>query len=162
MATPEQIRKGLQDLAARFGPQVSNIAIVKSVDEDKATCVLIDEDGQEYVDVRLRPVLTGNQSFLQIPKTGTQVLAVRIEDDDAWMIVAHDETDKFLWITPTAKVEVSDKILLEANNQNLLSLMERLFTVIAKGYQTNNGPTIQLILLPEFESIKNDFKKLLK
>lgn len=162
MATAEQIRKGLQDLAARFGPQVSNIAIVKSVDEDKATCVLIDEDEQEYVDVRLRPVLTGKQSFLQIPKTGTQVLAVRIEDDDAWMVLAHDETDKFLWITPTAKVEVSDKILLEANNQNLLSLMERLFTVIAKGYKTNNGPTVQLILLPEFESIKNDFKNLLK
>lgn len=162
MATEEQIRKGLQDLAARFGPQVSNIATVKTVDEDKATCVLIDDDSQEYVDVRLRPVLTGNQSFLQIPKVGTQVLAVRIEDDDAWMILAHDETEKFLWITPTAKVEVSDKILLEANNQNLLALMERLFTVIEKGYTTNNGPTIKLILTPEFENIKNDFKKLLK
>ena len=162
MATPEQIRKGLQDLAARFGPQVSNIAIIKYVDEDKATCVLIDEDGQEYVDVRLRPVLTGKQSFLQIPKIGTQVLAVRIEDDDAWMILAHDETEKFLWITPNAKVEISDKLLFEANNQNLLALMERLFTVIEKGYTTNNGPTIKLILTPEFENIKNDFKKLLK
>ena len=162
MATEEQIRNGLQELAKRFGPQVSNIATVKSVNENEATCVLIDEDGQEYVDVRLRPVLTGKQSFLQIPKVGTQVLAVRIEDDDAWMILAHDETEKFLWITPSAKVEVSDKILLEANNQNLLSLMERLFTVISKGYQTNNGPTIQLILTPEFESIKNDFKQLLK
>ena len=162
MATEEQIRKGLQDLAARFGPQVSNIATVKTVDEDKATCVLIDEDSQEYVDVRLRPILTGKQSFLQIPKVGTQVLAVRIEDDDAWMILAHDETEKFLWITPNAKVEISDKLLFEANNQNLLALMERLFTVIEKGYTTNNGPTIKLILTPEFENIKNDFKKLLK
>ena len=162
MATEEQIRKGLQDLAARFGPQVSNIATVKTVDEDKATCVLIDEDSQEYVDVRLRPILTGKQSFLQIPKVGTQVLAVRIEDDDAWMILAHDETEKFLWITPNAKVEISDKLLFEANNQNLLALMERLFTVIENGYTTNNGPTIKLILTPEFENIKNDFKKLLK
>ena len=162
MATAEQIRKGLQDLAARFGPQVSNIAKIKSVDEDKGTCILIDEDDQEYVDVRLRPVLTGNQSFLQIPKIGTQVLAVRIEDDDAWMVLAHDETEKFLWVTPTAKVEVSDKLLFEANNQNLLSLLERLFTVMERGYKTNNGPTIDLILLPEFNSIKKDFKKLLK
>ena len=162
MATEEQIRNGLQELAKRFGPQVSNIATVKSVNENEATCVLIDEDGQEYVDVRLRPVLTGKQSFLQIPKVGTQVLAVRIEDDDAWMILAHDETEKFLWITPNAKVEISDKLLFEANNQNLLALMERLFTVIEKGYTTNNGPTIKLILTPEFENIKNDFKKLLK
>ena len=160
--TTEQIRQGLQDLAGRFGPQVSNIAVVKSINEDTATCILTDEDGQEYVDVRLRPVLTGKQSFLQIPKVGTQVLAIRIEDDDSWMVIANDETEKFLWITPTAKVEISDKLLFEANNQNLLSLLNRLFTVLEKGYQTNNGPTVQLILETEFNSIKKDFKQLLK
>lgn len=162
MATPEQIRKGFQELAARFGPQVSNIAIVKSVNENEATCVLIDEDEQEYLDVRLRPVLTGKQSFIQIPKVGSYVLAIRIEDDEDWMVIASDEVEKFLWITTTAKVEISDKLLFEANNQNLLSLMERLFVVISRGYQTNNGPTIKLILEPEFNSIKNDFKHLLK
>ncbi len=82
MATEEQIREGFQKLAQKFGPAVSNIAIVKSVDEAKATCVLIDEDEQEYLDVRLRPVLNGKQSFLQVPKVGTYVLAIRIEDDD--------------------------------------------------------------------------------
>jgi len=162
MATEEQIRASLADLAKRFGPAVSNIAVVQSVDEGKATCVLIDEDEQEYIDVRLRPVLTGKKSFLQIPKVGTQVLAIRIEDDEDWMVIACDEVEKFLWVTGTAKVEISDKLLFEANNQNLLSLLERLFTVISKGYQTNNGPTVQLILLTEFESIKNDFKDLLK
>lgn len=162
MATPEQIREGFQNIAKSFGPSVSNIAVVKSVNEDEATCVLIDEDEQEYLDVRLRPVLTGKHSFLQVPKAGSQVLAIRVEDDDDWMVIACDEVEKFLWITETAKVEISDKLLFEANNQNLLSLFERLFTVIDKGYQTNNGPTVQLILQPEFESIKNDFKKLLK
>ncbi len=78
------------------------------------------------------------------------------------MIIAQDATEKFLWVTPTAKIEVSEKILIEANNKNLLSLMERLFTVLEKGYTTNNGPTINLIMLPEFQSIKNDFKQLLK
>ena len=162
MATEEQIREGFQKLAQKFGPAVSNIAIVKSVNEAKATCVLIDEDEQEYLDVRLRPVLNGKQSFLQVPKVGTYILAIRIEDDDDWMVIAHDETEKFLWVTPTAKIEVSEKILIEANNKNLLSLMERLFTVLEKGYTTNNGPTINLIMLPEFQSIKNDFKQLLK
>ncbi|TDX86173.1 hypothetical protein [Epilithonimonas xixisoli] len=162
MATEEQLREGLQEMAKRFGPAVSNIAIVKSVDEENATCVLIDEDDQEFLDVRLRPVLTGKQSFLQVPKVGSFVLAIRIEDDDDWLVIAQDETEKFLWITPTAKIEVSEKILIEANEKNLLSLMERLFTVLEKGYQTNNGPTINLILTPEFESIKNDFKQLLK
>ena len=162
MATESQIRSALQDLAKNYGPPVSNIAKVKSVDEEAATCILEDEDGQDYNDVRLRPVLSGNQSFLQVPKIGSYVLAIRVEDDEDWMVIAQDETEKFLWVTPTAKVEVSDRILMQANNKNLLDLMERLFAVIKKGYTTNNGPTIELILLPEFEDIKTDFKQLLK
>lgn len=162
MATPEQIRKGFEDLAKNHAPTVSNIARVKSVDENNATCTLIDEDDQEFLEVRLKPVISDNKSFIQIPKVGTYVLAVRIEDDDDWMIIACDEVDKFLWVVGDTKLELTDKILLEANNQNLLSLMERLFTVIERGYQTNTGVTIQLILQSEFSTIKNDFKQLLK
>lgn len=162
MAQPEQIREALGLLAKNNSAALSNLAKVKSVNEAKATCILIDEDGQEYLDVRLRPVLTGKQSFLQIPKIGSTVLAVRIEDDEDWMVIASDEVDKFLWKTPTAQVEVSDKLLMAANGENLLNLMQRLFAVMEKGYQTNNGPTIKLIQLVEFNAIKNDFKKLLK
>ncbi len=162
MATQEQLRARLREMARQEGPPVTNIAIVSAVNEGNATCTLVDEDGQEFFDVRLRPVLSGNKSFIQIPKIGSYVLAVRIEDDEDWMVIAQDETDKFLWITPTAKVEVSDKILIEANENNLLTLMQRLFTVIEKGYTTNDGPTIELIFIQEFENIKNDFKKLLK
>ena len=162
MATPEQIRKGLEEMAKRHAPAVSNIAIVKSVDEEKGSCVLIDEDEQEYLDVRLKPILSGNKSFLQIPKTGTYVLAVRIEDDEDWMVIACDEASKFLWITGTCNLEISDKFLIEANDQNLLSLLQRLFIVLERGYQTNTGVTIKLILDTEMISIKNDFKQLLK
>lgn len=162
MATAEQIRKGLEDMAKSHAPAVSNIATVKSVDEEKGTCVLIDEDEQEYLDVRLKPVLSGNKSFMQIPKIGTYVLAVRIEDDEDWMVIACDEVEKFLWITATCILEISDKFLIEANNQNLLTLMQRLFTVVERGYQTNTGVTIKLILDTEMASIKNDFKQLLK
>ena len=94
MPTPEQIRAALKEMAKNDGPAVSNIAKVKSVDETKATCVLVDEDGQEIFDVRLRPVLTGNKSFILVPKVGSYVLAVRVEDDEDWMVIASDEIDK--------------------------------------------------------------------
>ena len=68
MATAAQIREAFEKMAKSDGPAVSNIAKVKSVDETKATCVLIDEDGQEFFNVRLRPVLTGNKSFILVPK----------------------------------------------------------------------------------------------
>ncbi|SIT25650.1 hypothetical protein SAMN05421786_11547 [Chryseobacterium ureilyticum] len=141
---------------------VTNIARVKSVNENEGTCVLIDEDDQEYLEVRLKPVLSDKNSFIQIPKIGSFVLAIRIEDDEDWMIIASDEVDKFLWNVGETKLELTDKILIEAGNQNLLKLMDRLFTVIERGYQTNTGSTIKLILEPEFNSIKNDFKSLLK
>lgn len=141
---------------------VTNIARVKSVNESKFTSILIDEDGQEILDVRLKPVLTDSKSFIQIPKVGTHVLAVRIEDDDDWMVISADEVSKFYWTTENAKVEISDKVLIEANSQNLLTLLQRLFTVLETGYQTNTGVTIKLIQDVEFASIKNDFKSLLK
>ncbi|AKK74435.1 hypothetical protein OK18_19075 [Chryseobacterium gallinarum] len=162
MATPEQLRAGFESLAKSLAPAVSNIARVKSVNESQATCILIDEDDQEFLDVRLKPVISDNKSFLQIPKIGTYVLAVRVEDDDDWMVVATDQVDKFLWVVGDTKLELTDKICMEANNQNMLNLLQRLFTVIERGYQTNMGVTIQLILQDEFLDIKDDFKKLLK
>ncbi len=162
MVTPERIRKGLEDFSRRMAPPVSNVAKVKSVNESEGTCVLIDEDDQEFLEVRIKPVLSDNKSFLQIPKVGTFVLAVRIEDDDDWMVIACDEVEKFLWIVGDTKLELTDKICMEAGNQNLLNLMERLFTVLDRGYKTNTGVTIDLVLKPQFELIKQDFKKLLK
>lgn len=94
MATVEQIRNRIEEMAKASGPAVSNIAKVKSVNQDKAICILEDEDGQEIIDVRLRPVLTGKKSFIQIPKIGTYVLTIRVEDDDHWMVIACDEIEK--------------------------------------------------------------------
>ena len=157
------IRERLGDLVSSSGPAVSNIAKVKSVNENQATCVLEDEDGQEIPEVRLRPVLTGKNSFLQIPKIGSLVLAVRIEDDEDWMIIACDEVDKFLWATDTTKVELTDKVHISANNKNMAELIDKLFEAILKmRFTTNAGPTIRLINRPEFESLKNEFKELLK
>ena len=161
--TIEDIRQKLGDLAGSSGPAVSNIAKVKSVDENRAVCVLEDEDGQEIPEVRLRPVLTGKKSFLQIPKIGSLVLAVRIEDDEDWMIIACDEVDKFLWVTDTTKIELTDKVHISANNKNMAELIDKLFEAILKmRFTTNAGPTIRLINRPEFESLKNEFKELLK
>lgn len=162
MATEQQIREGLAEMAKKFGPAVSNIAKVKSVDEDGATCVLVDEDGQEYLEVRLRPVLTGNKSFLQVPAVGSFVLAVRVEDDDDWMILACDQVEKFVWNVGETILQLDDKVHVEANGKNLADLVERLLDVIEAGYQTNTGLTIKLKMLPEFIVIKNDFKELLK
>ncbi|MGZ9736807.1 hypothetical protein [Flavobacterium sp. GNP002] len=163
MATAEQIREGFKAMAKSDGPAVSNIAKVKSVDETKATCVLIDEDGQEFFDVRLRPVLTGNKSFILVPKVSSYVLAVRVEDDEDWMVIAADEIEKIGYYIGNTIFELTDKVHVEAGGENLASLIDDLFTAIGNMvFTTNVGPTIKLVNEVEFQELNTKFKKLLK
>lgn len=163
MATPEQIREALKNMAKLHGPAVSNIAKVKSVDEEKAICVLVDEDGQEFFDVRLRPVLSGKKSFILVPKVGTYVLAVRVEDDDDWMVIAADEVIKVGYYVGDTIVELTDKVQISAGGENLAGLIDDLFEAISKMvFTTNVGPTIKLVNASEFEAIRTKFKTLLK
>jgi hypothetical protein len=163
MPTPEQIRERLEQMAKDSGPAVSNIAKVKSVDEAKATCTLVDEDGQEIFNVRLRPVLTGKKSFILVPKIGSFVLAVRVEDDDDWMVIAADEVTKVAYYVGSTTLELTDKVHIKAGGENLADLIDDLFEAISKMiFTTNVGPTIKLVNQPEFESLRTKFKTLLK
>lgn len=163
MVTEEQIREGFKQMAKAHGPAVSNIAKVKSVDENQAICVLVDEDDQEFFNVRLRPVLSGNKSFILVPKVGSYVLALRVEDDDDWMVVAADEVSKVGYYIGNTIIELTDKIHIEANNESLANLMDDLFTAIGNMvFVTPSGNTTALVNAPEFTTLKTRFKQLLK
>lgn len=168
MATPEQIRAKLKEMAKNDGPAVSNIAKVKSVDETKATCVLIDEDGQEIFDVRLRPVLTGKKSFILVPKVGSYVLAVRVEDDDDWMVIASDEIEKIGYYIETSIFEMdSTGFLLKKENETLKKIMVDLIAAIkAMSFalttpDTINGSTTMLNNAVQFEAIETRINQFL-
>ncbi|WP_300978537.1 hypothetical protein [Flavobacterium sp.] len=163
MPTPEQIRRRFEEMAKNAGPAVSNIAKVKTVDEEKGLCVLVDEDGQEILNVRLRPVLSNKKSFMLVPKVGSYVLAVRVEDDDDWMVIAADEIEKIGYYIDNTILELTDKVHVEAGGESLANLIDDLFTAIGNMvFTTNAGPTIKLVNKPEFEALKTKFKKLLK
>jgi hypothetical protein len=161
--TPAQIREKLEEMSKMHGPAVSNIATVKSVDETKATCVLEDEDGQEILNVRLRPVLNGKKAVMLLPKVGSSVLAVRVEDDDDWMVVGVDEVSKVGYYVGETIVELTDKVHIEANSESLATLVDDLFTAIGNMvFVTPAGNTTGLINSVEFTALKTRFKQLLK
>lgn len=169
MSTPEQIRKAFEEMAKKEGPAVSNIAKVKSVDETKATCVLVDENGMEIFDVRLRPVLTGNKSFILVPKVGSFVLAVRVEDDDDWMIIAADEIEKIGYYIGTAIFEMdSTGFLLKKENETLKKIMVDLIGAVkAMSFalttpDTINGTTTTLVNSAQFTAIETRINGFLK
>lgn len=172
MATPEQIREALNQMAKKHGPAVSNIAKVKLVDETKATCVLVDEDGQEIFDVRLRPVLTGKKSFILVPKVGSYVLAVRVEDDDDWMVIAADEITKVGYYVGTVLFEIdATGFLLKKENETLKKIMIDLigavkamsFAVSTTGTAAaQTGTTNTLVNLAQFTAIETRINQFLK
>lgn len=168
MTTPEQIREGLKEMAKSHGPSVSNIAKVKSVDEAKATCVLIDEDEQEFFDVRLRPVLSGKKSFILVPKVGSYVLAIRVEDDDDWMVIAADEIEKTGYYIDNVIIEIdATGFLLQKENETLKKIMVDLIAAIKDMsfvVTTPSGPGATTILnnTAQFTTIETRINEFLK
>lgn len=169
MPTAEQIRKRLEQMAKNDGPAVSNIAKVKTVDEQKGTCVLIDEDGQEILDVRLRPVLTDKKSFVLVPKVGSYVLAVRIEDNDDWMVLAADEIEKIGYYIGSTIFEIDAMgFLLKKENETLKKILADLvgavkamsFTLTTP--DTINGNTTLLNNVSQFTDIETRINQFLK
>lgn len=169
MSTFEQIRLGFQEMAKEQGPAVSNIAKVKSVDESKALCVLEDEDGQEILDVRLRPVLSDNKSFILVPKVGSYVLAVRVEDDDDWMIIAADEVTKVGYYIGNTIIEIDAAgFLFQKENETLKKIMIDLIAAIkamtfaVATPDTLTGSTTALNNIPQFTAIETRINQFLK
>lgn len=169
MATPEQIRARLKEIAEESGPAVSNIAKVKSVNEEKATCILVDENGQETFNVRLRPVLTGKKSFILVPKVGSFVLAIRVEDDDDWMIIAADEVEKIGYYFGNTILEIdATGFLFQKENETLKKILADLLGAI-KGMSfslttpdTINGITTLLNNTAQFTDIETRINQFLK
>ena len=93
----EEIRLRLKQMASELGPKVSLLGTVKSVDEEEQTCVIYDDDLEiDFDEVRLRPVLDGTVSLKMVPKVNAWALAIRIEDEGEFMLIAAGEYDKVI------------------------------------------------------------------
>lgn len=126
MELDEQIRSGIKRLAEAVGPVATMLAKVISVDTEAKTCVLLEtigEDEIEIPEVRLRPVLNGKESITIYPKTGSYVLAVRIENDEQWMVLAVDEAERINYKTDNSEFEMSNGFLLKRGDDTLKAVL---------------------------------------
>lgn len=131
MGLHEDIREALFNLAAKVGPMPTVLATVKSVDEGKMTCTLEDDDGALISEVRLRPVLDGKEALTVFPKVGTWALALRIENDDDWMVVAAGEADKWRLKVGEALVEQdASGLLVKQQSDSLLQVIELMIEAV--------------------------------
>lgn len=146
MWTDDDIRRMLAGLAAEYGPPPTLVARVKDVNRNDSTCTLIDDE-TEYYNVRLAPVTGTNKGYVQIPKAGSIVLAVKVEDSDEWAVIACTEIEQI-------QVIVNDESLAEWAKDFITAIRNMKFT-------TNVGPTITLINDPDFIALENRLNKIL-
>lgn len=131
MGKQEEIREALAAWARKHGPDATVLATVKSVDEDAMTCVLEDDEGLEIHDVRLRPVLDGNQSITIFPKVDTWALAIRIESDEEWMLLSAGEIDKWqLVIGDTIIEQNEDGLLIQKGSDSLKEVLTNIIEAV--------------------------------
>lgn len=153
MDKKQQIRERLRALAALEGPLQTLLATVESVNLEEYTCVLNDE-GIIIHDVRLRPVINNKESITLVPKVGSWVMAIRIEDDADWMVMAVDEIERYRIVSGDMLFEMNaGKFMVQSGAENLGKCIDDLIEQIQLIYAPKNTAEIMLI--------KNRFKILL-
>ena len=134
MGKQDEIRKRLREFAGEVGPQQTMLAIVKDVDEAEFTCTLKDEDdGFEYPGIRLRPVLDGMEGLTLFPQVGTWAFAIRIEEDDDWMLLAVGQVQKWrLTIGDTVLEQTGSGLLVSRDNTTLKNALINIIEAVQK------------------------------
>lgn len=111
------IRRALFGSRAQSG---SFYAEVKSVDADKRTCVVMDDNEMQYDDVLLYCVENADlKGFVMLPKVNSQVLVSRIGASNELYVSMFSEIDKVI-LTIGDKVEAAiDKTELNYKNDKV-------------------------------------------
>ncbi len=157
MSRIDEIRQKLKEWCSAGAPQPTMLGIVKSVNEDEQTCI-VEDDGLEYPNVRLSPVLTRADGLMIIPKVNKYALCARIENDNEWYLVSAEEVVKYrLKIGKTLFEVTAAGVKISKGNDSLKSCMDDMFkaisglTVLCNAEGTPSGVPMNL---PAFTTIQ--------
>ena len=142
----EKVQQLLHTLTHR--PAIVVPGTVTSVDKTAMTCdVKPDNEGAEYVNVRLRAVVDGGQDgFVIFPKKGSNVTLLLLDEHTA-LVVQYSAVDTYG---------------IRSGSESFKSILDDFLDAIgAMVFTTNQGPTIKLVNAPDFAAIKQRLNGLL-
>lgn len=143
----ENIQKMLLHLTSRPAKVVTGK--VTNVNKTALTCdVAPDDEGAEFVNVRLRAVEDGGQDgIILFPVKGSSVTLLLLDEETA-LVVQY------------SAVEVYS---IRTANESLKSILDDFLDAIGNMvFTTNQGPTIKLVNAPAFAAIKQRLNGLLQ
>jgi hypothetical protein len=126
------IAKALNDfVVARKGEALIPVKVV-SVDDVNCTCDVVDVEGNETFDVRLRAAIEGDdEGFVLIPKLDSWVLMANIgHQPNAWAVVMYSFVTKLQYRVSSVSLRVDQDgmLLKKGSTNNLATMMQDLFT----------------------------------
>lgn len=146
---------------------------VKSVDGE--SCV-VEVDGLELTDVKLRAVINGNKEQVTVtPKVGSYVQIADLSNGEMrdTAVIKVSEVESISIITGNTDINISDdgisvnagdgKLKIMNGSQSLFDLIDSLITAITKlTVTTGTGPSGTPINATDFINIQNNLKQLMK
>lgn len=140
------------------------LGIVKDVDRTENTCT-IEDDGVEWLGVRLRAVSGENNGIIGYPTPGAYVLCVKVEDTEEWAVLKASEYDS-IEITIESLVinggDLGGLVKIDAMidwMQKVYSDLQTLKTQLKAWPVAGNSAPLNLTFNPTaYNPIKSDFE----
>lgn len=134
MGKEEEIRAALRKLAGEVGPETTLIGQVEGVNEDEKTCSIFDEEtGLTYQDIRLRPVIDGDESMTLFPEPGTWAVAIRLEGGEDWVMTHAQKVYKWRLKIANAEIEqTADGLSVKNGGDSLKDVLKLIIEAVLK------------------------------
>lgn len=140
------------------------LGTVKDVDKTENTCT-VDDDGVEWLGVRLRAVTGDNNGIVAYPKQGAYVLCVKVEDSEDWAVIKATEYESIQMTIESLVINNGDNGGL-INIDAMISWMQKVYadlqtlkTQLSTWPVTGNGAPLALVFNPTAPNpVKSDFE----
>ncbi len=163
-----EIIQGFYNLARRLPKTVVSIAKVTAVDEASATVDVVDVEGNEIFDVRLKAALDLSDHGINVfPEVGSWVLIANIGlSEKEWVVISTTNISKIIVNTSTTTLEIAgDGVAISRGVEDLKTLLTDLLTAITQLTVTcaaAGSPSSPPINLAAFTSLQTRLNSLLK
>lgn len=156
----------VRELLARFigSNRPTMLGTVKDVDKTENTCT-VDDDGVEWLGVRLRSITGENNGIVAYPKKGAYVLCVKVEDSEDWAVIKATEYESIQMTIESLVINGGDNGGL-LNIDAMISWMQKVYadlqtlkTQLSTSPVAGNGAPLALVFNPTAPNpVKSDFE----
>lgn len=131
------------------------LGTVKYVDKTENTCT-VDDDGVEWLGVRLRSITGENNGIVAYPKQGAYVLCVQVEDTEEWAVIKATEYESIEMTIESLVINSGDNgglVKIDA----MISWMQKVKTDLTTISTAMKGLGVPVVITTD-QPVKSDFE----